>query len=227
MSNPYGPGGSYSSSLSYSPYDPDYARSASTLTAQAVYADSLRAEFDASVAAQQSIYTPEAAATASTSKATLAANRGRARKTVIRKGGGETWEDPTLLEWDPSHFRLFVGDLGNDVSDEGLTAAFGGYKSFVKAKVIRDKMTTKSRGFGFVSYADPEDFMKAWKDMDGKYVGSRPVKISKATTQVGSVHIGERKARQLEKALENKRGVGRHRGMGIMPSHAHKPYVRR
>jgi len=140
----------------------------SSLTAQAIYADSLRAEFDASIAAQQSIYTPEAAASASTSRAHLAANRGRARTTVIRKGGGDTWEDSTLLEWDPKHFRLFIGNLGNDVSDEGLASAFGGYSSFVKAKVIRDKITTKSRGFGFAAYADPEDFMKAWKDMDGE-----------------------------------------------------------
>jgi RNA recognition motif-containing protein len=66
------------------------------------------------------------------------------------------------MEWDPNHFRLFIGDLGNDVNDEDLIKAFGpdkGWKSFVKAKVIRDKVTQKTRGYGFVSYSDPEDFM--------------------------------------------------------------------
>jgi len=62
----------------------------------------------------------------------------------------------------------------------------------------------------------------------GKYVGSRPVKISKAQTQVGAVDIGAKKARELEKNLKNKRGVGRHRGFGVLPNHVgHKPYVRR
>ncbi|KAH8915846.1 RNA-binding domain-containing protein, partial [Atractiella rhizophila] len=152
--------------------------------------------YDSGYLTQQSIYTPESYAHS------FRQGRGPslARKTVIRKGGGETWEDPTLLEWDPSHFRLFVGDLANDVSDDLLRNAFGAqrYPSFVKAKVVRDKSTNKSRGFGFVSYTDPEDFMKAWKEMDGKYVGSRPVKIKKATTQVGAVNIGAKKARDLD-----------------------------
>lgn len=97
---------------------------------------------DTSISNQNSIYTPRNA---------RAANRPKdapghiARTTVIRKGGGETWEDPTLLDWDPSHFRLFVGNLGNDVSDDGLTKAFNGWPSFVRAKVIRDKFTTKVR----------------------------------------------------------------------------------
>lgn len=66
------------------------------------------------------------------------------------------------MEWDPKHFRLFIGDLGNDVNDEDLVKAFGpdkGWTSFQKAKVVRDKVTGKTRGYGFVSYSDPEDFM--------------------------------------------------------------------
>lgn len=98
------------------------------------------------------------------------------RKTVLRKGGGEVWEDQTLLEWDPAHFRLFVGDLDPALSDELFEGAFRGggkYASFVKAKIIREKHTNKGKGFGFVSYSDPEDFLKAWKDLNGKYIGTR------------------------------------------------------
>src|SRR5690606_12074374 len=36
---------------------------------------------------------------------------------VLRKGGGEVWEDPTLEEWPENDFRIFCGDLGNEVSD--------------------------------------------------------------------------------------------------------------
>ncbi|KNE92273.1 hypothetical protein PSHT_05420 [Puccinia striiformis] len=50
-----------------------------------------------------------------------------------------------------------------EVSDDGLAAAFLKWSLFVKAQVVRDKVTTKSKGYGFVSYTDPEDFMKAWE----------------------------------------------------------------
>lgn len=65
-------------------------------------------------------------------------------------------------------FRLFCGDLGNDVTDEVLTRVFGRYPSFQKARVIRDKRTNKTKGYGFVSFKDPNDFVRAVKELDGK-----------------------------------------------------------
>lgn len=67
-------------------------------------------------------------------------------------------------------FRIFCGDLGNDVTDEVLIRAFSKYASFVKAKVIRDKRTNKTKGYGFVSFKDPQDFIKAMREMNGKYI---------------------------------------------------------
>jgi RNA recognition motif-containing protein len=46
--------------------------------------------------------------------------------------------------------------------------------------VVRDKRTGKTRGYGFVSFAQPKDFLNALKEMNGKYVGNRPVKIMKS-----------------------------------------------
>ena len=48
------------------------------------------------------------------------------------------------------------------------------------ARVVRDKRTGKTRGYGFVSFAQPKDFLNALKEMNGKYVGNRPVKIMKS-----------------------------------------------
>ena len=45
-------------------------------------------------------------------------------------------------------------------------------------KVVRDKKTEKSRGYGFVSLTDIEDYKKAMKEMQGKYVGNRPIKLT-------------------------------------------------
>lgn len=67
-------------------------------------------------------------------------------------------------------FRLFCGDLGNDVTDEVLIRAFSKYPSFQRARVVRDRRTNKTKGFGFVSFADPQDFIKATKEMNGKFL---------------------------------------------------------
>jgi len=91
------------------------------------------------------------------------------KKKLQRMAGGQAWEDPSLEEWNPNDFRLFCGDLGNDVSDDVLTRAFNKYPSFLKAKVVREKRTNKSKGYGFVSFKDPQDFIRAMKDMNGKW----------------------------------------------------------
>ena len=105
-------------------------------------------------------------------------------KTVLRTGGGQEWQDSSLLEWDPSHFRLFVGNLAGEVSDESLLKAFQQYPSVQKARVVRDKRTTKSKGFGFISFSNMDDYYKAAKDMQGKYIGSHPVILRAAKTDV-------------------------------------------
>jgi RNA recognition motif-containing protein len=77
--------------------------------------------------------------------------------------------------------RIFVGDLGNEVNDDCLTKAFVKYASFAKAKVVRDKKSNKSKGFGFVSLLDPMDFAQAMREMNGKYIGNRPCKLKKSS----------------------------------------------
>lgn len=107
-----------------------------------------------------------------------------AAKTVVRSGGGQTWQDPSLLEWDPAHFRLFVGNLAGEVTDDSLLKAFSKYLSVQKARVVRDKRTTKSKGYGFVSFSDGDEYFQAARDMQGKYIGSHPVLLRRSTTEI-------------------------------------------
>ncbi|KAF9972937.1 RNA-binding protein 42, partial [Modicella reniformis] len=80
-------------------------------------------------------------------------------------------------------------DLGNEVTDELLTKTFSKYPSFIKAKVVRDKRTQKTKGYGFISFAEPDDFARAWKEMNGKYVGNRPIKLRKSQWKDRNVEI--------------------------------------
>ena len=113
--------------------------------------------------------------------------------TVQRSGGGQNWTDQTLLEWDPAHFRLFVGNLAGEVTDESLLKAFARYPSVQKARVIRDKRTTKSKGYGFVSFGDGDEYFQAAKEMQGKYIGSHPVLLRRSTTEIRPFVHGDKK----------------------------------
>lgn len=102
------------------------------------------------------------------------------KKAVPRKAAGQAWEDPTLADWPENDSRLFCGDLGNEVNDDVLSKAFSRFPSFNLARVVRDKRTGKTKGYGFVSFSNPSDLAAALKEMNGKYVGNRPIKLRKS-----------------------------------------------
>ncbi|PGH01666.1 hypothetical protein GX51_05112 [Blastomyces parvus] len=134
-------------------------------------------------------------------------------KTVVRSGGGQSWTDSTLLEWDPAHFRLFAGNLAGEVTDDSLLKAFSKYPSVQKARVIRDKRTEKSKGYGFVSFSDGEDYFRAAREMQGKYIGSHPVLLRRAMTEIRPV-AASKVANAGGKGGGKKRGGGGGGGKG-------------
>ncbi|EFX04041.1 rnp domain containing protein [Grosmannia clavigera kw1407] len=158
------------------------------------------------VAAAAAAAVAGASTTAGTAEADVGGGSGNQerQKTVYRSGGGKTWADDTLLEWDPSHLRLFVGNLAGEVTDETLLKAFSRWKSVQKAVVKRDKWTKKSRGYGFVSFSDADDFFQAAKEMNGKYIGSHPVVVRKSKTEIKVAAVKE----------DNKKGGKKGRGNG-------------
>ncbi|KAI1103971.1 RNA-binding domain-containing protein [Jackrogersella minutella] len=135
-------------------------------------------------AATTTTYAAEPSAAATAAAAAASAANPEKKKTVVRSGGGQKWTDDTLLEWDPSHLRLFVGNLAGETTDESLYKAFAQWRSLQKARVIRDKITSKSKGYGFVSFSDPDEFFSAAKEMNGKYIQSHPVVVRKSTTEI-------------------------------------------
>ncbi|PVH65184.1 hypothetical protein PAHAL_2G437500 [Panicum hallii] len=102
------------------------------------------------------------------------------KKPIPRRAAGQSWEDPTLTDWPENDYRLFCGDLGNEVNDDVLSKAFSRFPSFNMARVVRDKRTGKTKGYEFVSFSNPTDLAAAIKEMNGKYVGNRPIKLRKS-----------------------------------------------
>ena len=133
---------------------------------------------------------------------------------VSRRVAGEKWVDNTLGEWPANDYRIFVGDLGPECTDEQLAKAFAGYSSFAKARVVRDKKTMKSRGYGFVSMLESLDFAKAMKEVHGKWIGSRPCKLRKSSWEERNDTNAANKRKGNGGGVKNLGGLGEYAGGG-------------
>ncbi|PKA49738.1 Glycine-rich RNA-binding protein 3, mitochondrial [Apostasia shenzhenica] len=67
-----------------------------------------------------------------------------------------------------SSSKLFVGGLSYSTDDQTLREAFSGYGEVVEARVILDRETGRSRGFGFITFTSGEEASAAITAMDGK-----------------------------------------------------------
>ncbi len=79
--------------------------------------------------------------------------------------------------------KLYVGNLSFDVADEELEAAFAEFGEIISATVVRDRISGRSRGFGFVEFADEESAEKAKADLNGKEIKGRAIRIDDAREQ--------------------------------------------
>ncbi len=76
--------------------------------------------------------------------------------------------------------KLFVGSLSWNTDDHGLQAAFEPFGEVTDAKVISDRDTGRSRGFGFVTFADSSSAQKAVQEMNGAELDGRTLNVDVA-----------------------------------------------
>ncbi|CAI9117573.1 OLC1v1018978C1 [Oldenlandia corymbosa var. corymbosa] len=74
--------------------------------------------------------------------------------------------------------KLFVGGLSWGTDDGALKDAFSGFGEVVEARVITDRDTGRSRGFGFVSFSSSEMANSAMSAMDGQALDGRNIRVS-------------------------------------------------
>ena len=75
--------------------------------------------------------------------------------------------------------KLFVGGLSWNTNNAGLEAAFSPFGEITEAKIIMDRETGRSRGFGFVTFASEADAKKALT-LDGTELDGRSIKVNVA-----------------------------------------------
>lgn len=76
--------------------------------------------------------------------------------------------------------NIYVSNLSFAVVDEDLKSYFAEYGDVSSAKVIMDKYTNRSKGFGFVEMSDDAAAQKAIAELDGATVDGRSIKVSVA-----------------------------------------------
>ncbi len=76
--------------------------------------------------------------------------------------------------------RLFIGGLSWDTDDTGLRAAFERFGQLDDVKVITDRESGRSRGFGFVTFGDNASAQQAMNEMNGAELDGRTLNVNEA-----------------------------------------------
>ncbi|KAH7575085.1 hypothetical protein JRO89_XS02G0045300 [Xanthoceras sorbifolium] len=80
-------------------------------------------------------------------------------------------------------FRCFVGGLAWATTDQTLSEAFGLYGEIVESKIINDRETGRSRGFGFVTFSDENAMRDAIEGMNGQNLDGRNITVNEAQSR--------------------------------------------
>ncbi len=89
--------------------------------------------------------------------------------------------------------RLYVGNLGFDVTDKELEELFSQAGPCENVSIITDRSTGQSRGFGFVEMASNADAQKAIQQFDGQEFKGRTLKVNEAREREGGGGGGGRR----------------------------------
>lgn len=93
--------------------------------------------------------------------------------------------------------NIYVANLSFDLRDEDLKELFVPYGEVSSAKIIIDKMTDRSRGFGFVEMDDEAAGSKAIAALNGAIIGGRPIKVNEAKPKPEAKFSGGQRERNF------------------------------
>jgi cold-inducible RNA-binding protein len=80
--------------------------------------------------------------------------------------------------------KLYVGNLSFEMQEQDLKTLFEeGGRSVASARIISDRDTGRSRGFGFVEFANPQDAQSAIESMNGREINGRALVVNEAREQ--------------------------------------------
>lgn len=81
---------------------------------------------------------------------------------------------------DVTMINIYVSNLPYRINDEELREIFAAYGVVNRAKIVKDKATNRSRGFGFVEMENDDEARVAIDNLNGKDIGGRAIKVNEA-----------------------------------------------
>ena len=87
---------------------------------------------------------------------------------------------------------IYVGNLPYETTEEDLKDLFAEFGSVSNARVITDKYTGRSKGFGFVDMPNQEEAEEAVKQLEGKIIGGRNINVNEAKRRQENSQQGPR-----------------------------------
>ncbi|KAF7851944.1 hypothetical protein BT93_L1655 [Corymbia citriodora subsp. variegata] len=97
-----------------------------------------------------------------------------------------------------SPHKIYAGNLGWGLTSQGLRDAFADQPGLLSAKVIYDRSSGKSRGFGFVSFESAEAVESALDAMNGVEVEGRPLRLNLAADRASPASLNRNAANNLD-----------------------------
>lgn len=94
--------------------------------------------------------------------------------------------------------KIFVGNLPFQVDERQLEDAFSPYGEIQELKVVTDRETGRSRGFGFITYSNGDEAKKAIAAMNDAMLEGRPLRVNLAEERKGG-NGGDRGGRRGDK----------------------------
>ena len=88
---------------------------------------------------------------------------------------------------------IYVGNLAYATTDDGLKAAFAAYGEVTSARVVTDRMTGRSKGFGFVEMPDRGQAQAAIDALNGQPLDGRPVRVNESQPKPPRTDRGDRR----------------------------------
>lgn len=88
--------------------------------------------------------------------------------------------------------KIFIGGLSWNTNEEGLANHFSKFGNLEEVKIITDRETGRSRGFGFITFEEGDAASQAINEMDGVELDGRNIRVSLAEERQGGSRGGNR-----------------------------------
>ena len=92
--------------------------------------------------------------------------------------------------------EIYVGNLAYATTDEGLKSAFAAFGEVTAVRVVTDRMTGRSKGFGFVEMPDRTQAQAAIDALNGQPLDGRPVRVNESQPKPPRSDRGDRRDRR-------------------------------